>query len=56
MGQQRPHGAGIFVGQRHSRHVLVAPRHHLVDPAGTVRAFAGVVDDDARAVNQQRLR
>lgn len=53
VGQQRPHGAGILVGQRHGRHILVAPRHDLVDPAVAVRAFAGVVNDDTRAVGQQ---
>lgn len=54
MGQQRPHGASVFVGQRHSRYVLVTPLDHLVDPASAVRSLAGVVNDATRTVDQQR--
>ena len=53
MRQQRPDSSGILVGQRHRRNVLVAPRYHFVDPAGTVSALASVMDDDACAVNQE---
>ena len=42
MREQRPHDAGILVGQRHRRYVLVLRRCSTIEPA-TLRAALALV-------------
>jgi hypothetical protein len=32
MRQQRPHNAGILIGERHGRHIVVTSAHDSIDP------------------------
>jgi hypothetical protein len=46
MRQQRPHNAGILIGERYSCHVVIASAHDSIDPFARWVGFIFTVVND----------